>query len=379
MTRQGQPRFPRVKRTVELIETPEGDLIFMRAAAESVRIAQPSDVDRALLAALDGTHSLNELEATFGSKAVRETLDGMRAYSLLEDAADYRDLPPELLDRFDRQLRYFSDIGPEDSSPAKFQTRLRNARVSILGLGGLGGRVALELASLGIGELRIIDGDVVETSNLNRQIQFRERDIGLPKARVTAERLRELNSALTVYAREERLESEDELAEFIAGSDLVVDAADWPAHKIEQWCNAACFKAGIPYITMSHFPPRARVGPLYVPGRTGCFQCQVIKYRSEYPLFEVVREQRTGISSPAAAFGSVCGVVGGFAAGEVLHYLTGIAEPAALGVAIHYNLLKIYDVEPEPVVPQPGCPICGHLTHDPLRRSLDPSYEEDQE
>ena len=47
-----------------------------------------------------------------------------------------------------------------------------------------------------------------------------------------------------------------------------IDAADWPAHDIERWCNAACFEAGIPYIMMSHFPPIVRVGPLYVPGET---------------------------------------------------------------------------------------------------------------
>jgi len=54
----------------------------------------------------------------------------------------------------------------------------------------------------------------------------------------------------------------------------LIDAADWPAHDIERWCNAACFEAEVPYITMSHFPPIARVGPLYVPGKTGCFACQ---------------------------------------------------------------------------------------------------------
>ena len=97
---------------------------------------------------------------------------------------------------------------------------------------------------------------------------------------------------MTATAR--RLESEVEIADFIAGADIVIDAADWPAHDIERWCNSACFEAGIPYITMSHFPPIARVGPLYVPGRTGCFACQETAYRREYPLFDAADRPAAG-------------------------------------------------------------------------------------
>src|SRR3954463_3142562 len=101
---------------------------------------------------------------------------------------------------------------------------------------------------------------------------------------------------ITTEAR--RLESQDDIAEFIAGSDVVIDAADWPAHEIERWCNSACFEAGTPYITMSHFPPVARVGPLYVPGETGCYICQEISYRRDYPLFDIAVEQRRGGNEP---------------------------------------------------------------------------------
>ena len=59
--------------------------------------------------------------------------------------------------------------------------------------------------------------------------------------------------------------------EALRGADFVVNAADWPAHDIERWTNAACVAAGLPYVTMSHSPPVARVGPLYVPGTTGCW------------------------------------------------------------------------------------------------------------
>ncbi len=165
---------------------------------------------------------------------------------------------------------------------------------------------------------------------------------------------------MRVTATARRLESQVEIADFIAGADVVIDAADWPAHDIERWCNSACFEANIPYITMSHFPPIARVGPLYVPAETGCFACQETAYRREYPLFDVAVEQRRAQPSPAATLGPACGLIGGQVGMEVMHLLTGLSEPSTLGVAHIYDL-RTMDVKREHVVPEPDCPACGHL------------------
>jgi bacteriocin biosynthesis cyclodehydratase domain-containing protein len=151
---------------------------------------------------------------------------------------------------------------------------------------------------------------------------------------------------------------------------VVIDAADWPAHDIERWCNSACFEAGIPYITMSHFPPIARVGPLYVPGKTGCFACQEIAYRREYPLFDVAVEQRRAKASPAATLGPACGLIGGQVGLDIMHLLTGLARPSTLGVS-HIIDLRTMEAEREPVVPEPDCPVCGELSHEtePLQQT----------
>jgi molybdopterin-synthase adenylyltransferase len=352
---------PRLKRTVEQIETPDGDLVLMRSHQDDVRVERPSETDRLLLSALDGSSSRAELVARFGRSEVEDALTQMLELDLLEDAADDELVPAPERERFDRQLRYFSDLresgGP---TPSRCQARLRAARVAVLGVGGLGGRVAYELACCGVGELWLIDGDRVELSNLNRQIQYDEADVGRLKAEAAAERLRAFNSNLAVRAVCRRVESAAELGELIAGADLVVDAADWPAHEVEHWCNEACFAAGIPYIAMSHFPPVARVGPLYVPGVTGCLSCQTIAFRREYPLFDVAIEQRRGQPSPAATLGPACGLVGGLVGAEVMHFLTRLTEPAMLGAGFLYDL-RTMDVERFEVEPEPECPVCAHL------------------
>lgn len=364
MTDSGQPqtlRRPRLKRTIEPIDAPNGDIHLMRSWAEDVRVPSPSDLERRLLGALDGTRSLDELEQEFGADEVRSTLEQMGEWSLLEDAADEDAIPAVDKERLDRQLRYFSDLAAQGGpSPAECQERLREARVAVLGAGGLGGRTAYELAACGVGEIRLIDGDRVEMSNLNRQIQYGEADIGSLKAEIMAERLRAFNSNITVNATCERLESQAEVAAFIEGATFVVGSADWPPFVIEGWCNAACFEAGIPYITMNQMPPLVRIGPLYVPGRTGCFECQSMRYRRDYPLLETVIEQRRGIEPQAVTLGPASGAIGGLVGMEVLHFLTGVTEPASLGMGLTLDS-RTMTFEREPVIKESDCPVCGSL------------------
>lgn len=352
---------PRLKRTIEQIETPDGDVVLMRTSAEDIRIECPTEGERRLLEALDGRSSCDELERQFGARQVEDVIRPLRELEALEDAGDDELIPPAERQRLDRQLRYFSDLTHDGgATPSVCQGRLRAARVAVLGVGGLGGRVAWELACCGVGELWLIDGDRVEMSNLNRQIQYVEADIGRLKVEATAERIQAFNSTIEVRTTAQRVTGPAQLAELIAGADLVVDAADWPAHEIEHWCNSACFGAGIPYITMSHYPPVARAGPLYVPGQTGCYACQELSYRRDYPLYDVAIEQRRAQSSPAATFGPACGLVGGLIGAEAVHFLTGLISPSMLGAGYIYDL-RTMGVERFAVVPDPECSVCSHL------------------
>ncbi len=358
-------RRPRIKRTTEELETPDGDIWLLRpSAGNDIKIEKPDAEERRLLAAVNGEHTLEQLRAEFGAKEVDDLMVQLTELEVVEDAADDERIDPADLERFDRQLRYFSDIASAGSpTPSQCQERLREAKIAVLGVGGLGGWSALTLACIGVGEMWLIDGDRVEISNLNRQVLYSEADIGLLKVECAASRLRAFNSRVTITTEARRLESERDIAEFIAGSDFVIDAADWPTHEIERWCNTACYAAGIPYITMSHFPPVARVGPLYVPGVTGCFNCQEIAYRREYPLYDVAIEQGRAKPSPAATLGPACGLIGGQVAMEAMHLLTGLSRPAALGVANIYDL-RTMKVQRELVRPEPECPICGDMSHE---------------
>jgi bacteriocin biosynthesis cyclodehydratase domain-containing protein len=353
---------PRIKRTTEAFTAPNGDLHLMRPGiGDDLVVESPNTEQRELLEALDGKHSLAELERRFGAQEVGDTLAQLQELEVVEDAADDDLIPALERERFDRQLRYFSDVGSgSDLTPSECQARLRGAKVAMLGVGGLGGSSSMALAASGVGEIWLVDGDRVELSNLNRQTLYTVADVGLLKVEAAARWLRSFYPEIRVTTTARRLSSQAEVADFVAGADVVVDTADWPAFEFERWCNAACFEAGIPYISMSHFSRVARVGPFYVPGRTGCYICQEISYRRQYPLFDVAMEEAHIDGAEAATMGAACGMIGGQVGMEVTHLLTGLADPATLGVSRTYDLLTMEERR-ERIVPEPECPVCAHL------------------
>ena len=352
-------RRPRLKRTRESLTAPSGDIYILGAAENAdLVIEQPDQKTRSLLEALDGTRTKAELEDEFGAERVGDALGQLSALTLLEDAADDERVSARERGRYDRQLRYFSDVSSGALPPSEYQRRLREARVLMLGVGGLGSWASYALLCCGVGELVLVDGDEVEESNFNRQILYRERDVGRTKVEAAAETLAEFDSSCRLTTVPRRLESVEAVRELAEGADFVVNGADWPAHDIERWVNEACFELGVPFITMSHSPPVARVGPLYVPGTTGCFACQERTYRDAFPLYDELVDQRRGRPSQAATLGPVCAFIGGQVALETLHHVTGLFPPASLGMAHVYDL-RTMEVSREPVPRLADCEVCG--------------------
>lgn len=364
----------RLKRTVELFPASDGVLYLMRGGGEAdFAIERPDERERAMIALLrEGAGSASELAerlAGLGHRAlvtdVEATLDELAGLGLLEEAdgTAERLLGPERAARQDRQLAYFADMAP--GRAAELQLRLAGARVAIVGVGGLGTWAAAALACAGVGHLLLVDDDRVELSNLNRQLLYRRADVGRRKVDVAAEALGAFDPALAVTALARRVDGEAAAHEVVAGAGFVVDTADSPPYAISRWLDAACVRAGTPRISAGQFPPRVRVGPTYVPGVTGCLECQERAARAEYPLYDELADLRRGEPAVAATLGPASGLVGSLIAMEVVHHLTGLAAPATLGAGMTIDLRDL-SVAREEVARDPDCPRCAHL---PVPRS----------
>ena len=372
-------RLPRLRRSIDPRLTTAGELYLLRGPdQEDVLLQGEGSELRELLLLTDGTRTTEQIAAGLRARGlagrieeVEQAVDHLLASGIVDDAAEELEVLDEHdAERYGRQLACFADLTGGAAPAAAAQRRLLDATVCVLGLGGLGSWVAWALASAGVGGLVGVDGDRLERSNLNRQILYGEDDLGRPKAVAAGEALRRFSRRLRYLGVDERLDSPERVEEAIAGCDLVVSTVDWPAHLIGQWVNEACFSLGIPYVAMTQHPPKVRVGPLYLPGETGCFSCQELTYRERYPLYgELERSEQ--LVAPSATFGPACGFVGTLAANEVVAQLGRLHHPATLGNALVFDL-RSFAVEREPVEQHERCAICREAApahDDPLSGS----------
>jgi molybdopterin/thiamine biosynthesis adenylyltransferase/rhodanese-related sulfurtransferase len=244
---------------------------------------------------------------------------------------------PEQYERYRRHLN-LGELGVAG------QQRLLAGRVLLVGAGGLGCPVAQYLAAAGVGHLGIIDDDVVDVSNLQRQVLYGTADVGRPKTEVAAERIRALNPDVQLTLHRERLTSGNAKA-LLAGWDVVVDGSDnFPTRYL---VNDACVLLGVPcvYGAILRFDGQAAV---FDARRGPCYRC----------LFP---EPPPPGSVPSCAEGGVLGVLPGLIAlvqaTEALKLVAGIGEPL-VGRFLQYDALDLSFREFR-FSKDPECPACS--------------------
>jgi sulfur-carrier protein adenylyltransferase/sulfurtransferase len=224
------------------------------------------------------------------------------------------------------------------------QKRLKNARVLCVGAGGLGSPALLYLAAAGVGTLGVVDFDVVDESNLQRQIIHGQSDIGRPKAESARDSIREINPYVKVILHETQLDSDNAL-EIFAQYDLIVDGTDNFATRY--LVNDACVLLGKPYVwgSIYRFDGQASVfwaeyGP--------CYRCL---YPEPPPPGMVPSCAEGGV------LGVLCASIGSIQVNEAIKLIVGIGDPLA-GRLMIYDALEM-SYRTVRVRKDPECPICG--------------------
>lgn len=321
-----------------------------------------------LLESMDGTRSRAEIvdhvvrsRPGVSHGIVRAGLSQLIESGYVEDAAAPE--PVELTERdkerYDRARGYFRwlDLTPR-ASAWEPQERLRRARVTVLGIGGTGGVAALALAAAGVGRLHCVDPDVVELSNLCRQVIYTEDDIGVPKADAAVARLRRLNADITVSGEQLRAGSITDVLPLAQGCDVLLLAADQPP-EVRLWTNRACIAARRPWVDAGYHGPLVEATQ-YVPGAAACWECLHDTVRERYAELGANLEDAPGRGAAvAAAVGAVsAGFAGYLAAHQVISLITGV-PPAAPATLQSVNLARLDAPLTLAYPPRPGCPACG--------------------
>ncbi len=253
---------------------------------------------------------------------------------LVEPAAE---LTVDEVRRYSRHL-IIPDVGMTG------QKRLKNAKVLCVGAGGLGSPALLYLAAAGVGTLGIVDFDVVDESNLQRQVIHGQSDIGRSKAESARDSIREINPYVNVIVHKERLDS-DNAMQIFSDYDLIVDGTDNFATRY--LVNDACVLLGKPYVwgSIYRFDGQASVfwaeyGP--------CYRCL---YPEPPPPGMVPSCAEGGV------LGVLCASIGSIQVNEAIKVITGIGEPLAGRLMIYDALEMTY--RSVKVRKDPECPVCG--------------------
>jgi molybdopterin-synthase adenylyltransferase len=342
-------RAVRLKPSVEAFPASTGDIYLLRGdGGGDVVLRQATPFVHALVETLAAGRPLAD------DAGVRDAVDALEGAGVIAEAPPTGALSPSDALRYDRQLHYFADQATPGRGAHDMQAALGDATVAVLGAGGLGTWTMAGLACAGIGRIVVADDDTIELSNLNRQVLYRTPDVGRPKVEVAHEVLSGLNPGTTVVPLRHRVGSTADVHAIARGADFVVETADTPPHAIGRWVNEACLELGLPHISAGQFPPRIRIGPTFVPGRSGCLACQERQIRRDFDLYDELVAHRQRVSPVAATLGAASGLIGSLLAMEVIHWITGICEPATLGRGLVFDL-RDFSTQWESVPPDPGC------------------------
>ena len=247
------------------------------------------------------------------------------------------ELGPQEIRRYSRHL-----IMPEVGTTG--QRKLKAARVLTIGAGGLGSPLGLYLAAAGVDTLGLVDFDVVDESNLHRQVLFGRASVGRPKIEAAAERLRDLNPHIKIVPHETRLDSSNAL-DLFKDYDVIVDGTDnFPTRYL---VNDACVLTGKPNVYGSIFRFEGQVS-IFWGARGPCYRCLF----PEPPPPGLVPSCAEG-----GVLGVLPGIIGSLQANEVIKLIVGVGEPL-IGRLVLFDALKMRFRELK-LHKDPRCPICS--------------------
>jgi molybdopterin/thiamine biosynthesis adenylyltransferase len=332
-------------------------------------IVDPDGWVWALLEALDGSRTTDQVVADLvhlhparSRVEVRLAIDDLVRAGYVEDADEPAagGLTAAERERYRRSKALFRWM---DRTPRRTgwdtQLLLRGARVVVIGIGGVGCTAAQTLVVSGVGHVHCVEPDVVELSNLNRQILFTEHDLGRPKADAAVDRLRAHNSEVRVTGARTTIDGPGVLRTLATGFDVLLLAADQP-QEIRSWAGQACEATGTAWVHAGYHGPQVSCG-LYRPGTGPCYDCARVAERDRRAGLppRTFSASAARIARSHAANAVSAGVAGQLAAHLTLSLITG-APAVRTNCQFGLNLVTLQDsFALGPEAPRPDCPTCG--------------------
>ena len=278
---------------------------------------------------------INGKNAKFSSGMQTTLQDGDDVY-ILPAVAGGSDLSSEDLDRYSRQVM-LEEIGYQG------QLKLQQAKVCVVGVGGLGNPITTRLVAMGIGTIRIVDRDVIELSNLHRQTMFDDSDVGEIKVEAAEKKLQKLNPNVKIEALPISVNDYTAL-EVVDGCDLVIDALD--SVNARYSLNKACVQKNIPFVTGAAVGVSGQAFTI-LPKKSACYHC----------MFPSLDEDSMPTCSIEGVHPSILSIIGGIEVAEAVKIILG-KKPSLSEKILHVDLENL-DFVSTKTFKADECPVCG--------------------
>jgi molybdopterin-synthase adenylyltransferase len=363
---------PLFKKSVYIRRIPFGSIRLGELCPENaVEIEDEDGTIEAVIQLMDGTRTIDEIHREIVERYPKVTMEDINTlleeldrFGYVDDCSkrDREGLAAYELERGKANLNYLSHFSTLHYSPWAMLQKMKNARVTIIGVGTLGSGVLLTLAGFGVSFVRIVDFDTVELSNLNRQMLFQEQDIGCDKIEAAIAFINRFHSKVKVEGVKREIRSVEEAKSVIDGCDLVVLAADQPSFQLERWVNQACVHLGVPFVGGGINQTRGQFYTV-IPGETGCIDCNHFRQNIQNPEYADFVKQylASPFRMPSAALMSNYMQVTGMLCGDIARLLTGYAPVVSKGKVVETNFVTF-----ESAIsltfdhPIDECPTCGN-------------------
>lgn len=360
--------YPKVKPFVEFCWR-NGIVSFFKIPGLSINLNDEVKFIYNFCCMLDGITPLEVLKEKISllypneSNFIEDLLAVLDNEYLIEDSFyNVSDISIDDKERWSKNTEFFGSYCRANENKYQKQKSLSTVKVTILGLGGVGSNVLLNLAALGVLNIRIVDFDEVSLSNLNRQILYNETDVGHYKCEIAKSKILQFLPKANIEQFNKKLESEKDILDIVEGQDFVIAAADIPRDKILDWVNSACVKFKIPYICGGLDSLWASYFSI-IPGVSGCMECWKQSASSSGPLYQdMVRgDHFVSAVSPNVAIMPMISMVSGLISTEFLKIVTNVSEPNALGKLCVFNFKTSHITVQETWKKILECPICKAL------------------
>lgn len=334
-----------------------------------------------LIKLMDGTRDISDItrliQAEYPEITYEEIKDAISEIERLgfltsSNPADH-ELKDYEMERFKGNINFISHYTPPLQNPAVYQEKLSNSHITIIGMGAFGCSILFNAAGLGIKRVRIIDFDTVSLSNLNRQMLFSESDIGRLKVDAAKEFMHSFYSDMEIETIDAEIDENTSIEALIAGTDLVILAADQPYLLLPRWLNKACTKMGVPFVGGGINLTRGQVYTI-IPGVTGCLDCSYLENFRKIPDYESIVKKWLELNfiPPNTATAPTLMMITGLISSEIFKLLTGLGNMITTAKRISFDFNSYEIEEMSSWERQVDCPACGKGNPDhPLFKLFD--------